>query len=310
MRYLSLFAAVCVVLLLAHLALADVVFSDPNFEDVDWELTVFEDGPGGTITAIQMKPGNPGGYREVRHDLQDSSSVHGPSRVAGLHLLSGAAYDPTAEGPIATLDYSQDALGIEIFGAGMRTQPLIRQAGKAYVATGWLVDQPVWTTFSLSGLTATDFVLLPPDLDVDPSVHPDFSESGALLSLGFATSNSTGPTGSVGVMSVIGIDNWRISIHPDELAICEEERFQLLADEDEEADSTDLCASTEPLAQVDSDGCSLEQFCSEFGEFFGTKDCPSADWQNDEPSMKASEQDCAVDKGGPGKADDLCVPAP
>ncbi|MCZ6822907.1 MAG: hypothetical protein O7F10_08170 [Deltaproteobacteria bacterium] len=309
MRYLSFFAAVCVVLLLAHRALAAaVVFSDPNFEDADWELTVFEDGLGGTITAMQMKPGNPGGYREVRHDLQDSSMDQGPSRVAGLHLLSGASYDPTAEGPIATLDYSQDALGIEIFGAGMRTQPLISQAGKAYVATGWLVDQPVWTTFSLSGLTATDFVLLPPDLDVDPSVHPDFSESGALLSLGFASRNSTGS--GLGFTMIVGIDNWRISIHPDELAICEEELFRLLADEDGEVDLTDLCASTKPLAEVDSDGCSLEQFCSEFGKEFGTKDCPSADWQNDEPSMKASEQDCAIDKGGPGKADDLCVAAP
>ena len=143
---------------------------------------------------------------------------------------------------------------------------------------------------------------------MDPSVHPDFSESGALLSLGFASRNSTGS--GLGFTMIVGIDNWRISIHPDELAICEEERFQLLADEDEEADSTDLCASTKPLAQVDSDGCSLEQFCSEFGKEFGTKDCPSADWQNDEPSMKASEQDCTIDKGGSGKADDRCVAAP
>ncbi len=45
MRYVSLFAAGCVVLLMAQLALAEVVFSDSEFADPNWELTVLTDGP-------------------------------------------------------------------------------------------------------------------------------------------------------------------------------------------------------------------------------------------------------------------------
>ena len=42
MKYVNLFAAVCVVLLMPHPALA---FSDFEFDNADWELTVLTDGP-------------------------------------------------------------------------------------------------------------------------------------------------------------------------------------------------------------------------------------------------------------------------
>ncbi len=108
MRYVSLFAAVCVALMMAQLALADVVFSDPNFEDEDWTLTVLEDPPldGGTITAIQVDAGGiPGAYRAIMHDLPAPEGQR--RRVVGLHLPIGASYDPNQEGPIASIDYSQ-----------------------------------------------------------------------------------------------------------------------------------------------------------------------------------------------------------
>ncbi len=321
MKYVNLFAAVCVVLLMAHLALADVVFSDSEFDNADWELTVLMDGPGGTITATQViSGGNPGAYRNVTHVLNAPEGGQ-RSRVVGLHLPIGASYNPQLEGPIASIDYSQDAIGIEITGAGMRTNPLILQNGNAYLAPGPLVTQPVWTTVSLSGLTEVDFALLRPDLGVDNSVHPDFSESGAPLRLGFASSNSTGSSGS-GFTMVAGIDNWSISIAQDELAICEEDLSQCqedlsdaLADPrdedgDGEADSTDICAGTPLLTEVDSDGCSLEQFCSQIDATTraGKKTCKKSDWKNDEPVMTRRDRDCAVDKGGPGREDDRCVP--
>ena len=222
MKYVNLFAAVCVVLLIAHLALADVVFSDSEFAEADWELTVLMDGPGGTITATQViSGGNPGAYRNVTHVLNAPERGR-RSRVVGLHLPIGASYDPQLEGPIASIDYSQDALGIAIVGAGMRTTPLILQDGNAYQTLGSLVTQPVWTTVSPSGLTEVDFALIRPNLSVDFSVHPDFSESGAPLRLGFTSSNSTG-SNCCGFRMVAGIDNWSISIVQDEQAICEED---------------------------------------------------------------------------------------
>ncbi len=84
------------------------------------------------------------------------------------------------------------------------------------------------------------------------------------------------------------------------------------ADGDGETDSTDLCSGTPLLIEVDSDGCSLEQFCSQISVTTGSgrKTCRKSDWKNDEPFMRSRDRDCTIDKGGPGREDDRCVPAP
>ena len=53
------------------------------------------------------------------------------------------------------------------------------------------------------------------------------------------------------------------------------------SDGDGEDDSTDLCPNTPPLAEVDSDGCSLEEFCTgiEAVSRDGRKGCKRADWK-------------------------------
>jgi hypothetical protein len=81
-------------------------------------------------------------------------------------------------------------------------------------------------------------------------------------------------------------------------------------DGDGEADDTDACPNTPLGAAVDQAGCSLEQFCSSIDATtqMGEKICENSDWKNDEPLMKPSEADCIVDKGGPDRADDRCVP--
>ena len=82
------------------------------------------------------------------------------------------------------------------------------------------------------------------------------------------------------------------------------------SDGDGEEDSTDACPGTPPAVEVDSDGCSIDQFCSQFDAStrLGAKDCKKADFMNDEPSMTRRERDCAVDRGGSGREDDRCVP--
>lgn len=80
-------------------------------------------------------------------------------------------------------------------------------------------------------------------------------------------------------------------------------------DGDGEVNATDLCPSTPPGAEVDQNGCSQEEFCTAIDATtaLGGQRCKKADWQNDEPLMKAKEADCVVDRGGSGLADDLCV---
>ena len=56
-------------------------------------------------------------------------------------------------------------------------------------------------------------------------------------------------------------------------------------DEDGEPDLSDLCADTPSDTDVDSDGCSLVQFCTaiDTSSHIGRKICNRSDWKNDEP---------------------------
>ena len=64
--------------------------------------------------------------------------------------------------------------------------------------------------------------------------------------------------------------------------------------------------------EVGPSGCSHEQFCNSVDASVkgGKKLCKKSDWKNDEPLMTGRDRDCAVDKGGSGRGDDRCVPAP
>jgi hypothetical protein len=77
------------------------------------------------------------------------------------------------------------------------------------------------------------------------------------------------------------------------------------ADGDGESDVTDQCPATPPGELVDSDGCSLAQFCARFDASTrdGARICKKADWKNDEPLMKSRERDCTVDR-----AAGQCIP--
>ena len=103
-----------------------------------------------------------------------------------------------------------------------------------------------------------------------------------------------------------------------EQAQCDADLLQCLAtgfadeDSDGKPDSVDTCPGTPTAEAVDSDGCSLAQFCARFSVVDTTRErraCKKADWDNDEPLMRMSERDCAIDKGAKGRQDDLCVPS-
>jgi hypothetical protein len=102
-----------------------------------------------------------------------------------------------------------------------------------------------------------------------------------------------------------------------DLAQCEADLTECLTnpiipdqDEDGESDATDECPNTAGEAAVDQVGCSLEQFCTAIDATTsrGAKVCESSDWRNDEPLMNGKDADCQVQKNGPGRGDDLCVP--
>jgi hypothetical protein len=100
-----------------------------------------------------------------------------------------------------------------------------------------------------------------------------------------------------------------------EQAQCEEDLSDCLdnsifadADDDGEADSTDLCPDTPPDIEVDGDGCSLQQFCTaiDTSSRHGRKICRHSDWQNDEPLKYRG--DCKTIRQGKGLSNFKCVP--
>ena len=78
-------------------------------------------------------------------------------------------------------------------------------------------------------------------------------------------------------------------------------------DADGEENSTDLCVGTLALTEVDSEGCSLTQFCDSIDTStkVGERICKSSDWLNDEAIT--GPKDCGVLKQG-RRLPTVCVP--
>jgi hypothetical protein len=187
------------------LAGAVTVFSDQTFNNGDWTATVVLDQNGsGSFTAYQVSSGgNPGSYREI----SEQTSQPGPEQFAVAHFKSGANYDPSASGFIATIDFSIDGNCLVggtsgAFGFGA----VIRQGGVNFygpyftplVGTGW---QPLVA----NGLTASNFT----SWSGSP-VNPDFS--GGPMQFGYVTGQGT--AGYDLIQGVGGADNWNFTIHP------------------------------------------------------------------------------------------------
>jgi hypothetical protein len=79
-------------------------------------------------------------------------------------------------------------------------------------------------------------------------------------------------------------------------------------DGDGEADLTDLCPETPPNTAVDSNGCSLVQFCSgiDMSVKHGQNVCNRSDWKNDEPLE--NKGNCEAIKEGQGGTNYRCIP--
>jgi hypothetical protein len=193
---------------------ADVVFSDSEFDDSDWELMVWELGDGGSVVAQrQASGGNPGSYRRVVDTLEDAPGSGERSRLAGFHVRLGASYNPQVEGAIDWIVYAEDSIMFSGHGQGQGTGLILLQDGNVYIPGGLFVNQNQWTTQTLSKLEETDFVRVLPNLDLDPTQNPDFSATGSTIEFGFSRTNST-CLGCLGYTIDAGIDNWSVSIVP------------------------------------------------------------------------------------------------
>lgn len=194
----------------AHRASADnqTVYFDGAFVLTEWTLTNYGNR---VATATHLGAGgNPGKAREVTHPL------NGSSNVKAFHNLNpaGDALD-LAQGAVVSLDFSIDSRFVSGVGTqGHAVRLGVVQNGIAYIsssnfATG--VDAVNWSTHSINGQTATDFIRID-----GLAGNPDFSTSGSPLSFGFETAN--GIAGQT-VDQIVDYDNFTVTVHRNTLLL-------------------------------------------------------------------------------------------
>lgn len=163
--------------------IADATFNDPN-----WTTTLFTTGAGGTNTSVQDAGiGNPIPGRSVTHQM-----AAGTGTVIVFHeYIAGGTIDPS-DRAIASITYSIDCRYISgVGGNGQQVGVAIEQGGIVYQAG----NQSTGSTGAFVSRGATVVAADFSRADGMPGT-PDFSTSGAPISVGFRTSNNTSGTGT------------------------------------------------------------------------------------------------------------------
>lgn len=180
-----------------------VTFSDANFADVDWSVPyeVLENGATHTANRVETG-GNPGAFRQMNH------TFIGLGHILVFHQYNDGSYNPSTQGPIDSLDYSEDRIYHDPLAPGysIGAKAGIVQNGVVYLTEPLNVYNSTWETRSLTGLTADDFVD-----EESRSLHPDFSSSGGEILFGYVRANTN--TGGNPYSRDHGIDNWVVVIH-------------------------------------------------------------------------------------------------
>lgn len=186
------------------LHLGKATYADGSF-GFNWTSTkIYDSTPGATATFASVTPiigGNPGTFRETTH-------TWGAGAILVAHLNSAAVHNPATE-PVYSIDTSWDlkhTTGVSIGGAvGYRLA--IQQGSAIYGGPNDDIFSTSWTSFSRTNILPSDFTLW----SGFGSPTPDFSATGAPMTLGFISANSQGGPGFV--TKVSGIDNWVVVMH-------------------------------------------------------------------------------------------------
>ncbi len=184
-------------LLLSSSSHADtIVISDGTFSTTSWEADPL-DGALGTYTQA-VSDGNPGDYREMVDTVIELTVV--------FHKYLDVSYNPSIQGAINTLDYSEDSRASAATGAATGATPALMQGNDIFLfGGGFFKVSNFWSTRSQSSITESFFVDWDTGLD-----SPDFSETGGEIEFGYIRSVSTrfGDT-----VVTHGIDNWSITLN-------------------------------------------------------------------------------------------------
>lgn len=190
-----------------------ITFFDGIFNNADWTLTQLNNAnaAGSATQGLQfLTGGNPNEFRRIRNQLTVSTPT---GTLHGFHLNVTAFYDPSNQGAITSIDYSEDSINfVNQTGNGQGSGLAILQNGRFYRTSAALVmpyaSYNTWQPNAQPGLTASSFWEVDAFGNLSANT-PDFSASGSNMQLGFWRGNSN--NGSIN--TECGIDNWNVVIH-------------------------------------------------------------------------------------------------
>ena len=202
---------------LAVSSMPGVVHQDGNFVGADWDLSVTVDPPvNGPTFEVRRETagGNPGAYRSVVYLL---NAV--PSTVQVFHLARAALYDPSLQGAIYTIDFSEDCLRLSV-DREPYTTPLLQQGPRRFVGNSLHRRSCVpnqWDATAIRrSMNEADFVQVDGPPCPGGQTCPDFSAGGQPIALGLMsaarlTSSSSLAPGAVATFAH-GFDNWKVTV--------------------------------------------------------------------------------------------------
>lgn len=206
-------------MLLAGSTNAAVSFFDGVFHNSDWNEIVFTnaDALGSTTSVGQnLSGGNPNEYRFINMTLVATAPG---GAVFSMNLNANAFYNPSSQGYISAIDYSEDSINyLSNSGDGQSTGLLIMQGGKIYVQRNPVLVMPAptfssWAPNAAPNLLASDLWEVSSTGVLNAFSNPDFTVTGGVMQFGFYRGASSGNFVGTGFREA-GIDNWNVRILP------------------------------------------------------------------------------------------------
>lgn len=183
--------------------------ADSELDDADWEIAFVSQTAGSTVDqqAAQQASGgvDDSAFRQMTHVIEETGGCADERCSIVVYHQSSLSYDPSTEGAIAFIDYSETHRISEpaFEGAAVGWAFHAEQDGMLYVAfgerTGFTATE--WSADVICGITPEDFT----------AEGLDFSAGGAPITFGFTRSNTNTSADSV-QRNVHGIDDFKVVI--------------------------------------------------------------------------------------------------
>lgn len=205
-------------------------FRDGGFPLDTWQILPPFASNGQTSGKVSRQPANGSGAYQLQFDMSASGGTkQNPADIAFAVINTKAIYTPAVQGPLASIDYSEEGHSLSSPSAAQNTGPALRQNGKIYVLRSLIAaNSTQWTPVSQTGITADLFVQLTGTSGsfFNNGSHPDFSgagpNKGATIEFGMWRGlESTDQCSSTyycypnntDLNSSQGVDSWHIVLH-------------------------------------------------------------------------------------------------